>query len=250
MSPYIEAAMNPVLNRLRQQQGEVQADIGAKAAASGMFGGSREAVGRSLADRNYRDTLGQTAGTMLQQGWDKASGLASGNVDRQQQMEMQNTALENAMATSNAQMGTNVSMANQSEGNRVGLGNASLSNDLLKQYYGNQFTGDQNDAMRFLQALQQQSGMDSTTLGNLMQGANQLNQFGTQQQQTGQKALDSYWNQLNMLAALLGAGKTGQSTSTNSTTNTTGNTSGTTTTSKPIDLASVLLGGAGLLFGK
>ena len=32
---------------------------------TGMFGGSREAVGRALADRNYRETAASTAGNML-----------------------------------------------------------------------------------------------------------------------------------------------------------------------------------------
>jgi hypothetical protein len=252
MNPYIEAAMNPVLDRLQRQQGEVGAGIGGRAAASGSFGGSREAVERSLADRNYRETLANTAGSMLMQGYDKASGLASGNVDRQQQNAMQNAALENQMATANAQMGTNVSLGNMQSQTQAGIANAQQQNDLLKQYYGNQFTGAQNDAARFLQALGVQNSTDFGNLANIMQGAGQLNQFGTQQQATGQKALDSYWQQLNFLAALLSAGKTGQTTATQNTVNTIGNTTGNTTAtqSKPIDLASILLGGAGLLFGK
>ena len=60
MSPFIDTAMNPALQRLKTQQAEVQAGIGAKAAAAGMFGGSREAVERMLADRNYRETAGNT----------------------------------------------------------------------------------------------------------------------------------------------------------------------------------------------
>ena len=58
MSPFIDTALDPALQRLKTQQGEVQAGIGANAAASGMFGGRREAVSRMLADRNYRETGG------------------------------------------------------------------------------------------------------------------------------------------------------------------------------------------------
>ncbi len=266
LNPYIETALNPTLDYLNKQQAETKAQIGGKAAASGMFGGSRQAVENSLADRDYRDKLATTAGNMLKGGWDSAAGLASGNTDRTQQTNMQNTALQNAMNTSNAQMGTQVSLANagnaiqaggkvgdqnlaaglanQSQGNQIAQLNAQLQNQLLQQFYGNLFTGDQNDAARFLQAVQSQQGIDSNTLASILAGSSQLNQLGTQQQATGQKALDSYWQQLNALAGLLGTGKTGATTTSNSTS------SGTSTQSKPIDLASILLGGAGLLFGK
>ena len=39
MNPFIDTALDPTMRRLAQQQNEVQAGIGANAAASGMFGG-------------------------------------------------------------------------------------------------------------------------------------------------------------------------------------------------------------------
>ena len=94
MNPYIDLALDPTMARLKQQQDEIQAKIGGDAAAAHAFGGSREAVGRSLADRDYRNTAAQTVGSMLSAGFDKASGLAQQNVANQQQVNLANAANE------------------------------------------------------------------------------------------------------------------------------------------------------------
>jgi hypothetical protein len=95
MNPFIQTALNPTMDRLKQQQAEVQAGIGADAAAAHAFGGSREAVARSLADRDYRNVAAQTVGSMLSAGFDKASGLAQGNTQNQQQTNLQNAQMLN-----------------------------------------------------------------------------------------------------------------------------------------------------------
>jgi hypothetical protein len=246
MNPFIDKALDPTLNRLRQQQGEVQSDIGAKAAASGMFGGSREAVQRSLADRNYRDTLGQTAGNMLLQGWNTAAGLAGQNAGWRQQANLTNAQLDNAIRALNAQLQTQVSLGNMQAaaqlGGQLAMFNAEQKNRSQQQLQQLRYSGAQSDAQRFLQAVGMQNEMDLRDLQGVMAGTGQLNQFGTQQQQTAQAGLDSYWKQLNMLAQLLRLGDPGYTL--NSLTNqlTNQNQTGTTTTSKPLDLGSVLLG--------
>ncbi len=251
MNPFIDTALDPTMRRLAQQQNEVQAGIGANAAASGMFGGSREAVARSLADRNYRDTTANTVGNMMNQGWNTAAGLAGANVDRSQAVNLANAGFEQAANQLNAQLGTNTSVANMQAGTQAGMQNASLANQVAlanaaaqnqaQQNYQNlSYQGSQADADRFLKAVAQQEAGDATDFQATLGGINAMNQLGTQQQQTAQRALDYYWQQLAQLASLLKIANPGM----NSTTQSTGTTVG--TTSKPIDWASILLGGAGL----
>ena len=251
MNPFIDTALNPTLNRLRTQQGEVQAGIGANAAASGMFGGSREAVSRALADRNYRDTAANTVGNMMNQGWNTAAGLAGANVDRSQAVNLANAGFESAANQLNAQLGTNTSVANMQAqtqagmqgaalANQVALANAAAQNQAQQNYQNLSYQGSQADADRFLRAIAQQEAGDAQDFSGTLGGINALNSLGTQQQQTAQRALDYYWQQLAQLASLLRIANPGM----NSTTQSTGTTVGTST--KPTDWGSILLGGLGL----
>ena len=182
MNPFIDTALDPTMRRLATQQGEVQAGIGANAAASGMFGGSREAVARSLADRNYRDTAANTVGNMMNQGWNTAAGLAGANVDRSQAVNLANAGFEQAANQLNAQLGTNTSVANMQAGTQAGMQNAALANQVAlanaaaqnqaQQNYQNlSYQGSQADADRFLKAVAQQEAGDATdfqaTLGGI-----------------------------------------------------------------------------------
>lgn len=162
MNPYISASLNPTLDKLRQTYQDQQAKISADAAGSHMFGGSREAVQHSLANRNYMDTAAKTTGDMLSAGFDKASGLAQGNVANQQQANMANAS------------------------------NAQAINNLL-------FQGDQNDASRFLQALQLQSGLNNDDLNRKLAAITSLASFGNQTQTVQQNALNAPFKALQQL---------------------------------------------------
>lgn len=249
MNPFINTAIDPTMRRLATQQGEVQAGIGANAAASGMFGGSREAVARALADRNYRDTAANTVGNMLNQGWNTAAGLAGANVDRSQAVNLANAGFEQAANQLNAQLGTNTSVANMQAqaqagmqgaalANQVALANAAAQNQAQQNYQNLSYQGSQADADRFLRAIAQQESGDVADFGASLGGINAMNQLGTQQQQTAQRALDYYWQQLAQLASLLRITNPGMNTNTTST--------GVTTETKPTDWGSILLGGLGL----
>jgi hypothetical protein len=194
MNPYINNVLDPTLARLLQQQREVQSGIGANAAASHMFGGSREAVMRMLADRNYRQQVGETTGNLLHSGWQQASGLASGNTDRKQAANLTNASLQTQAALANA------------------------SNNL--------------------QAQLGQTQLDNSAVNNQQQAAALLSALGGQQRAIGQQALDLPYTRLQQLISAVNGTQSGTGSST-----TTGS------TSKPLDIASILLGGAGLLFG-
>lgn len=226
MNPYIQNALNPAMDRLAQQNRDVQANIGANAAASHMFGGSREAVARSLQNRDYGQNVANTAGNMLMQGWNQAAGLASGNTDRSQQTALSNANAANQIAQSNAGLTTQANMQGAALNNQNALNQQNLM-----------FQGSQNDANRFLQGLQLQGNLDTQNLQNKQGIINMLNQMGGQTRAVGQQALDAPFSALQKYqAALQGLQVPQSSTSTSQ-------------TSKPVDILGTLLGIGGMAFG-
>jgi hypothetical protein len=164
MNPYIDLALDPTMERLRQQQNDIQSKIGADAAAAHSFGGSREAVGRSLADRDYRNTAAQTVGSMLSAGFDKAAGLAQQNTQNQQQTNLANAQneLQAAMTNSNLQgQGVNQMLA------AIGMENNTADADLRRK----------------------------------MDIINMLNAFGGQSRAVGQQAVDTPFTMLQRMIA-------------------------------------------------
>jgi hypothetical protein len=223
MNPYIDTALNPVLERLKKQQAEVQSGIGAQSAASHMYGGSREAVMRMLADRNYRDTLGTTAGNMLHAGWQVASGLASQNADRRQQTALTNAQMANQIAALNAQLGTQAGLANAQLGQQASIANAQLGTQASIA-----------EANRYLTALGLQGQLNTQNLNNQLNTAAMLNMLGGQQRQIGQQSLDLPFTRLQQLLSVTPMAVPQSSTST-------------TTQQKPLDIGSIISGGLGLL---
>jgi hypothetical protein len=217
MNPYLQNAIDPTLNRLQQQQWDTSGRINADAAASGMFGGSRGAVANAIGDRDYRTNLAQTAGNMLNTGWNNAAGLATGNVNNRQATNINNAGLQNAVNLQNAQQQTQASIANAANAtsranNAAGIGGQLMGQQLQSDTQTNLFnagaqnTVAQNDADRFLRALAQQSGTNSQNLQGTLSIIQLLNSLGGQQQQTGQASLNSYWQNLNNLFNLLKSG--------------------------------------------
>ena len=219
-----------------------------------MFGGSREAVARSLADRNYRDTAANTVGNMMNQGWNTAAGLAGANVDRSQAVNLANAGFEQAANQLNAQLGTNTSVANMQAQAQAGMQGARWPSKLLWQMQPPRtrrsrttrnlsYQGSQADADRFLKAMAQQEAGDVADFSGTLGGISALNSLGTQQQQTAQRALDYYWQQLSQLASLLRIANPGMN-SNQTAQNQWAQRYGTQT--KPTDWGSILLGGLGL----
>lgn len=79
MNPFLQGVIDPTVQNMRKGYETNRAEIGARAAASGGFGGSREAVQGAALDRNFGDQLAQTVSTLMAQGYDKASALALAN---------------------------------------------------------------------------------------------------------------------------------------------------------------------------
>jgi hypothetical protein len=85
LNPYLGAVLKPALAQAERSRDQNQAAIGARAAASGSFGGSREAIERGQADRAYQEGTASMVANLMAQGWDQASALAQTNAQMQQQ---------------------------------------------------------------------------------------------------------------------------------------------------------------------
>lgn len=90
MNPFTSSVIDPALADMRRQKDQSAAEIGARAAASGSFGGSREAIQRGQLDRSLGEQTAQLVPALLSQAYNSAQGLASQNTDRQQQANQQN----------------------------------------------------------------------------------------------------------------------------------------------------------------
>lgn len=189
-NPYTQQVVDTTLTNLRRDRAQQEAEIGARAAAAGSYGGSREAVQRSLLNRNYNQTAQQLVASLMSSGYDRATATAMANTQMRQQTGESNAAREQQAGLSNAQLGQQGAQFNVSAGLQAPALNSQLA------------TADQQ---RQLQALQ-------TLLGT-----------GGAQQQLAQQNLNIPWTTLQMLTNTLAptlnntdSTQTGHSTSTTS----------------------------------
>jgi len=99
MNPYLETVLQPATDELQRQTENARAGLGARAAAAGSYGGSRGALQDAQLDRSLQETGSRLVADTMARGYDTASGLAEGNTNREQQMNMQNA--NNAMQGAN-----------------------------------------------------------------------------------------------------------------------------------------------------
>jgi hypothetical protein len=84
MNPFMQSVIDPAMRNLQNQNNQTQAAIGARGAAAGSFGGSREALQRGMADRTMSDQVASMVPTLLAQGFgnaQQAAGMESGLMD-------------------------------------------------------------------------------------------------------------------------------------------------------------------------
>lgn len=171
LNPYTQTVVDATMNNLNRQRQQQSAEIGARAAAAGSYGGSREAVQRAELDKNFSDMAATTIAQLMSQGYDKATATALANTQLEQQANAQNSQLQTQVALQNAQN----QLAAQEFGANLGLQVPQINAALQTM-----------DQQRQLQALQ-------TLLGT-----------GGAQQQLAQTNLNIPWTTLQMLANILG----------------------------------------------
>lgn len=104
MNPYIESVLQPATDELQRQTENARAGLGARAAAAGAYGGSRGALQEAQLDRSLQETGSRLVADTMAQAYDKATALAEGNTNRQQQTNLSNA--NNAMQGANSLIST------------------------------------------------------------------------------------------------------------------------------------------------
>ena len=83
MNPYLEAALDPTLRAIREQQTQTMQGLGSQAAAAGAFGGSRQGVLEAQTLGRFGQQMGDVIGTGYAQAFDRATNLMGDEQSRQ-----------------------------------------------------------------------------------------------------------------------------------------------------------------------
>ena len=83
MNPYLEAALDPTLRAIREQQTQTMQGLGSQAQAAGAFGGSRQGVLEAQTLGRFGQQMGDVIGTGYAQAFDRATQLMGDEQARQ-----------------------------------------------------------------------------------------------------------------------------------------------------------------------
>ena len=155
-NPYEDQVVQSALGDMRRQYDIAQNQVGANAASSGAFGGSRHALAEAENTRNLMDRSGALSGQLRSQGFTTAAGLG------QNATNQMFTAGQGAQGLAQTQLGMGLQSANALAGvgqQQQGLNQADMNN----QY------GDYLQQMNYpLQALSiRQSAIGQTPMGSV-----------------------------------------------------------------------------------
>jgi hypothetical protein len=141
-NPYMRMVADGQIKQMRDSHDEMSADIGARAAAAGSFGGSREAVERSRLADNYVDQTSNAMAQNLAQGYNVGAGLAGQKAslaDAAKGRELQGM-LSAAGLDLQGITGANAARLGQSQ---FDMSKASTANDVLGDVFTRQLQGGQ-----------------------------------------------------------------------------------------------------------
>jgi hypothetical protein len=131
MNPYIDSVLNSGLGRLDEFR--QRAMVGnSQAAGPGAWGGSRHGVADSLTNENFLDQAGSFISNTLNGGYDRATGLAQGDIAS----NLQAQGMNQSAGLQNAGLGLNAANALAQFGgqqNAMGAADANLINSYGQQ---------------------------------------------------------------------------------------------------------------------
>lgn len=185
MNPFVSGVINPTLDRMTREKNAAAAEIGARAAASGSFGGSREAVQRALLDRSHIESVSSTVAQLMAQGHDQATATTLANAQMRQQAALTNAGAANDMAQFNANAANAMSQFNAGNANGVSQFNAGATNSYNLQAPGVEDNLANSEQQRRMNALAQLLGV------------------GDRQQVLAQTGLDVPWTSLSRLMGVV-----------------------------------------------
>ena len=165
LSPYMNQYQSEVIDNTlgdmdRARQLQMQ-DTGARASASGAFGGSRHALAEAENNRNFFDQAGQTAASLRQSGFNQAQGMAQQDIASAMQANLANQGANLQAGSLTANLAQQSALANQNAGNQAGQFGAQSQ---LQANLANQAS--QNRAAEFGAGAQNQANLANAASGN------------------------------------------------------------------------------------
>jgi hypothetical protein len=129
MNPYISNVVQTTLSDLNRQREIQRQTDNAKAVAAGAFGGSRQAVVDAETNRALLDTSARTAADLYKSGYDTASGLLVGDLDRNLNAAQSNQNADLSIVGQNAGYSQAASLANQDVAYKRSLADAGYAQE-------------------------------------------------------------------------------------------------------------------------
>lgn len=230
MNPYIQGVVDISKREAERDYLKQQNALNAKAMSAGAFGGARQALERSEAQRNYNDQLQDIQTRGLSEAYTQGRSQYSTDTAAQQAARIQNLQSQLSTQSQSAQQTLQAALANQSvemqtaQQNMAAL-NAQKQNFVNQQLqaainnYGGELTAEQanqvaqNAAAQFYSTAENQAAMQYATQALQAAQANQQTQFGvgslnanlSQQANLQNAQLGTQTNLANQQAALQAA---------------------------------------------
>jgi len=213
LNPYQSSVIDQSNAELERQRQTMQTQNAYAASQAGAFGGSRHGIVDAENNRNFSKMAQDNTNALLNQGYDRATGLMTSDLDRAMQAGLANQNTATGLYSGDADRRQQAALANQAAENASAQSNADRIN--AAQQYNSQadWTARNADAERrqaaaiangqFSQAntgygLQAAQGLLSVgqQKQNLaLQGAQALQQAGSQLQQNQQAGLDAAYQE-------------------------------------------------------
>lgn len=226
MNPFIQGVIDPAVTNLRRQSDINAAQIGAQGAASGSFGGSRDALRQGQNTRALGEQTSQMVSQLMSAGYDKATANAMANTQMQQQTGLanqsaQNTARQFGANAQNSMNQFNAGQINQAAQFGAGATNAqNLANAGIMNTAGQYNSGVANQMTQFNANALNSAGQANANANNSMNLANagimnSAGQFNATQGMNAAQIRDGLTSsdqtrKLQAIQALLGIGNAQQ----------------------------------------
>ena len=160
MSPYTEAVLQPALRDIGERAERSRLELGQRAARTGSFGGSRQAIAESELERGTQRTIGEESARQRAAAYNQA--LAQFREDQQRIPQLYSGALGQVgtgLAQTGARLGTEVNPLAQIGGAQRALEQAEL--DFARQ----QFEEERDFPLRGIEVLRGSLGLSPQVLG-------------------------------------------------------------------------------------
>lgn len=161
LNPYQQDVVDTTNATLRRNYNTTAANMGAKAAAAGAFGGSRQAIQSAQLDRSFGEQVATSTAKLMADGYDKATATAMANANMRQQTELANQGAKNTAGQVNTGAQNAASQFTAGVMNQAGQINSAAQNAA-----GQFLAGAQNTAGQVNSAAQNAAGQFGANANN------------------------------------------------------------------------------------